>query len=76
MDNKKEVLNTVGNGDAKGLFDLIASKVHVDQGKEILSDLKDSLIDNIQDKSKRAVDFLHSLKKDKIRNLERLLDVT
>jgi len=76
LDNKKEVLNTVGNGDAKGLFDLIASKVHVDQGKEILSDLKDSLIDNIQDKSKRAVDFLHSLKKDKIRNLERLLDVT
>lgn len=75
MDNKKEVLDT-GNEGVKGLMETIASKVSVDQSKEVLSNLKDSIVDNIHERSERAASFIHSLKKDKIRNLERLLDVT
>jgi len=76
LNNKKEVLSTAGNESAKGLLDLIASKIPVNQGKEMLTDLKDNIVDNIHDKSKRAASFIHSLKRDKIRNLERLLDVS
>jgi hypothetical protein len=76
LDNKKEVLSTTGNESAKGLFDLVSSKIPVNQGKEMLTDLKDNIVDNIHDKSKRAASFIHSLKRDKIRNLERLLDVS
>lgn len=75
MDNKKEVLDT-GNEGVKGLMETIASKVSVDQSKEMLSNLKDSIVDNIHERTERAASFINSLKKDKIRNLERLLDVT
>jgi len=75
VDNKKEVLDT-GNEGVKGLMETIASKVSVDQSKEMLSNLKDSIVDNIHERTERAASFINSLKKDKIRNLERLLDVT
>ncbi|GAE90961.1 hypothetical protein [Acetivibrio straminisolvens] len=75
MDNKKEVLST-GNEGVKGLMETITSKISVDQSKEVLSSLKDSIVDNIHERTERAANFIHSLKKDKIRNLERLLDVT
>lgn len=75
MDNKKEVLDT-GNEGVKGLMETIASKVSVDQSKEMLSNLKESIVDNIHERTERAASFINSLKKDKIRNLERLLDVT
>jgi len=51
-------------------------KISVDQSKEILSNLKDSIVENIHERRERATSFINSLKKDKIRNLERLLDVT
>jgi len=75
MDNKKEVLST-GNEGVKNLMETITSKISVDQSKEILSNLKDSIVENIHERRERATSFINSLKKDKIRNLERLLDVT
>jgi len=75
VDDKKEVLSTSNEG-VKSLMETITSKISVDQSKEILSNLKDSIVDNIQERTERAANFIHSLKKDKIRNLERLLDVT
>lgn len=75
MDNKKEVLDTGSEG-VKGLMEAITSKVSMEQRKEMLSNFKDSIVDSIHEKSERAASFIHSLKKDKIKNLERLLDVT
>ncbi|MFZ5989901.1 MAG: hypothetical protein ACOYWZ_22620 [Bacillota bacterium] len=82
MDNKKEILEA-GNEGIKGLMEAITSKVSSTQynkSKEMISNLsknlKDSIVGSIQEKSERAADFIHSLKKDKIRNLERLLSVT
>jgi len=57
-------------------METITSKISVDQSKEILSNLKDSIVENIHERRERATSFINSLKKDKIRNLERLLDVT
>jgi len=75
MDNKKEVLST-GNEGVKNLMETITSKISVDQSKEILSNLKDSIVENIHERRERATSFINSLKKDKIRNLERLLEFT
>ncbi|MDQ2085489.1 hypothetical protein RBH29_03460 [Herbivorax sp. ANBcel31] len=76
MDNKKEALNSASEG-MKGLVDIISSKVSSgqSQGKELFSSLSKNLKGSISDKSERAADFINSLKKDKIRNLERLLKV-
>ncbi|TYQ16445.1 UNVERIFIED_CONTAM: hypothetical protein Cloal_2986 [Acetivibrio alkalicellulosi] len=76
MDNKKEVLGTV-NESVKGLMDIITTKVSSgqNQGKEFLSNLSKNIKDNFFETSGRATDFINSLKKDKIRNLERLLHI-
>jgi len=67
---------STGNEGVKNLMETITSKISVDQSKEILSNLKDSIVENIHERRERATSFINSLKKDKIRNLERLLDVT
>lgn len=76
MNNKKEALNSANEG-IRGLVDIISSKVTSgqSQGKEIFSNLSKNLKNSIYDKSEKAADFINSLKKDKIRNLERLLNV-
>ena len=43
--------------------------------KEIFSSLSKNLKDSIHDTSEKAADFINSLKKDKIRSLEKLLNV-
>ena len=66
----------------KNLVNTIASKVssvQYSKSKDIISSLskniKNSIVDSFQEKSEQAADFLHSLKKDKVRNLERLLEL-
>ena len=76
MNNKKEAINTTSSENVKGLFEIIASKISVDKGKGMLTNLGENIKDNIQEKSKQAMDFIQSLKKDKIRSLENLLDIT
>ncbi|NLD47128.1 MAG: hypothetical protein GX660_08000 [Clostridiaceae bacterium] len=64
----------------KDFVDNVASKVSPDKGKGMITNLsknlKDSIIEGIQNNSEKAATFLHSLKKDKIKNLEKLLDVS
>lgn len=76
MNNKKEALSSVNEG-MKSLVDIISSKLTSgqSQGKELFSNLSKNIKDSIYDKSERAVDFINSLKKDKIKSLERLLNV-
>lgn len=76
MNDKKEALSSM-NESMKGLVDIISSKVSSgqSQGKEIFSNLSKNLKDSIYDKSEKATDFINSLKKDKIRNLEKLLNI-
>ena len=68
-----------GTEGVKELVEAMASKVSSGKGTGVITNisknLKDSIVESIQDKQERAASFLHSLKKDKIRNLEKLLDV-
>ena len=65
--------NAVSDGNTK------ASSVQSEKSKEgvvtLSKSLKDNLLDSIQQNSDKATSFLNSLKKDKIRNLERALGV-
>jgi hypothetical protein len=76
MSNKKEALSSVNEG-MRSLVDIISSKLASgqSQGKEIFSSLSKNLKDSIHDTSEKAADFINSLKKDKIRSLEKLLNV-
>ncbi|MFZ5990055.1 MAG: hypothetical protein ACOYWZ_23410 [Bacillota bacterium] len=67
----------------KGLMDIISSRmssVQYEKSKELVSNfsktLKDNLVENFQQNSDRSTSFFRSLRKDKIRNLERILDVS
>ncbi|OPZ93913.1 MAG: hypothetical protein BWY74_00957 [Firmicutes bacterium ADurb.Bin419] len=71
-----------GNNEAGKATNEVASNVspaQSDKSKEgvvtLSKSLKDNLIDSIQQSSGRATSFLNSLKKDKIRNLERVLGI-
>ncbi len=68
-----------GTEGVKELVEAMASKVSSGKGTGVITNisknLKDSIVESIQDKQERVASFLHSLKKDKIRNLEKLLDV-
>ena len=76
MNNKKEALNSM-NESMRSLVDIISSKLSSGQtqGKELFSSLSKNLKDSIYDKSEKATDFINSLKKDKIRSLEKLLNL-
>ena len=80
MNNKKEALGSVNEG-MRSLVDIISSKLTSgqSQGKELFSslskNLKGSIKDSIYDTSEKAADFINSLKKDKIRSLEKLLNL-
>ncbi len=56
-----------------------ASVLQSEKGKEGISafpkNLKDNILDSIHQNSDKATNFLNSLKKDKIRNLERVLNI-
>ena len=80
MNNKKEALGSVNEG-MRSLVDIISSKLTSgqSQGKELFSslskNLKGSIKDSIFDTSEKAAAFIYSLKKDKIRSLEKLLNL-
>lgn len=80
MNNKKEALGSVNEG-MRSLVDIISSKLTSGQSqvKELFSslskNLKGSIKDSIYDTSEKAADFINSLKKDKIRSLEKLLNL-
>lgn len=79
---KERVGKTVSGiaGDVKSFADNVTSKVSSEKGMGMISNLsknlKESIVEGIHNNSEKAAVFFHSLKKEKMRNLEKLLDVS
>ncbi len=81
-ERKRVQVEEKGNNEVVKAANEVASNVSTAQSEKskegvvtLSKSLKDNLIDSIHQSSGRATSFLNSLKKDKIRNLERVLGV-
>lgn len=77
--NTNASVNSSSNSSANANVAANASTLNSEKVKEGISafpkNLKDNILDSIHQNSDKATSFLNSLKKDKIRNLERVLSV-
>lgn len=75
---EKKVEKKVESNEGKGINSKVSS-LQTEKLKEGISafpkNLKDNLLDSIHQNSDKATNFLNSLKKDKIRNLEKALNI-